>query len=126
MTIQKFKTKELSVDETLGADQPQPSVITTNLILEAPSTASPGETITLKGYLKILFYDINGPDGKPDGKVDIRDLTTVAWAFGSFPGYPTWNPIADLNGDDKVNIRDIALMASVFGVDARNKTIVQN
>jgi len=60
-------------------------------------------------------YDING-----DGKVDIRDVATVAKAYGSYPGAPNWNPQADITGpaevpDGKVDIRDVALVAKHFG-----------
>ena len=36
-------------------------------------------------------------------------------AFGSFPGHERWNPIADLTGDDQVDIKDIAIVARAFG-----------
>lgn len=60
-------------------------------------------------------YDING-----DGKVDIKDIAIVAKAYGSEPGDPNWNPIADITGptgepDGKVDVRDIALVAKHFG-----------
>jgi len=71
-----------------------------------------------------LLGDITGPDGEPDSKVDIRDVATVAKAFGSYPSHPLWNPICDLTGpeyltpDDQVDIRDIALVAKNFGESA--------
>ncbi len=71
-----------------------------------------------------LLGDITGPDGEPDCKVDIRDVATVAKAFGSNSSHPLWNPICDLTGpeyltpDDKVDIRDIALIAKNFGETA--------
>jgi len=58
----------------------------------------------------ILMGDINN-----DGKVDILDLAIVAKAFGSYPGYPNWNPIADVNGDLTVDITDLALVAVHYG-----------
>ena len=63
----------------------------------------------------ILIGDITGPEGEPDGKVDIRDVTLVAYSFGSYPGDPRWNPIADLYPDNKINIRDIAIVAYNYG-----------
>lgn len=50
-----------------------------------------------------------------DFKVDIRDVFTVAKAFGSELGHPRWNIVADINGDRIVNIRDIYLIAKDFG-----------
>lgn len=63
------------------------------------------------GYVKIkILGDING-----DGKVDIRDVSVVASAFGSFPNHSRWNSDADLNKDGLVNIRDIAMVCANFG-----------
>jgi len=64
--------------------------------------------LTLKG-------DING-----DRKIDMRDIYTVAKAYGSYPGHPRWNPLADLTGPDgisdgKVDMRDIYAVAKEFG-----------
>lgn len=63
---------------------------------------------------KLWFYatliDLNC-----DGKVDIKDIATVAIAFGSFPGHPRWNPTADLNSDAKIDMMDIATVAINFG-----------
>jgi len=68
----------------------------------------------------ILTGDVTGPDGIPDGKVDIRDVAFVAAHFGTQEGDPNWDPKADLTGpentpDGKVDIRDIALVASHYG-----------
>ena len=57
-----------------------------------------------------LSADING-----DGKVDIRDITVVAMAFGSEPGDENWNQVADLNNDEIIDIRDITIVAMEFG-----------
>jgi len=64
--------------------------------------------LTLKG-------DING-----DRKIDMRDIYTVAKAFGTHPGDPRWNPLADLTGPDgipdgEVDMRDIYEVAKKFG-----------
>lgn len=57
-----------------------------------------------------LVGDVNG-----DFKVDMRDVSIVAAAFGSTLDSPKWNPDADVNGDGKVDLRDIALVAKNFG-----------
>lgn len=63
------------------------------------------------GYFNNLpSYDINR-----DGKIDILDLATVAYAFGSYPGHPRWIPDADVNEDEKVDVKDLAIVASHFG-----------
>lgn len=63
----------------------------------------------------ILRGDITGPDGYPDGKCDIRDVARVAQAYGSYPGYPNWDPAADLNDDGQVDIRDVAIVSKDYG-----------
>jgi hypothetical protein len=50
-----------------------------------------------------------------DGKVDIKDVAIAAVAFGSYPGHPRWNPIADQNEDATIDVKDIALIAKDFG-----------
>jgi len=65
------------------------------------------------------MIEIKGPyipgDLNHDGKVNIRDISIVARAFGSYPGHLRWNPSADINNDNKVNIRDLAIIARNFG-----------
>jgi PKD repeat protein len=65
-------------------------------------------------------YDITGPGGVPDGKIDIRDITLVAVNFGKT--VPPADPRADVTGpsgapDGKVDIRDVTAVARVFGQD---------
>lgn len=50
-----------------------------------------------------------------DGKVGIKDLFTVASAFGSSSGDPRWEMEADLDGDGYVGIKDIFRVAQDFG-----------
>lgn len=52
-----------------------------------------------------------------DGKVDGRDITIVARAFGTHfgDGSGRWNPLADVNDDGKVDGRDITSVAKLFG-----------
>jgi hypothetical protein len=63
----------------------------------------------------ILRGDITGFEGVPDGKCDILDVATVAAAFGSYPGHPRWNPIADLDDNGKVEILDVAMVTVDYG-----------
>jgi nitroreductase len=59
--------------------------------------------------------DITGPNGYPDGKVDMRDISYVARRFMCKPGDSLWDSKADLNGDSKIDMRDIAIGAKYFG-----------
>jgi len=76
-----------------------------------PGEANLDDNVYVAGLVKIKFMgDING-----DERVDIRDITIVAMAFGSKLGDERWNQIADLNIDDVIDIRDITLTAINFG-----------
>ncbi len=57
-----------------------------------------------------LMGDTNG-----DCRVDLGDLVTVAFAYGSVPGSNNWNPSADLNRDNIVNTMDLVLLATNYG-----------
>jgi hypothetical protein len=80
-------------------------------------------------------YDCPG-DITFDGRVDMKDIAIVARKFGvecyepwCEPGYSCygdysgcwgvklnkWDPITDLNGDGKIDIRDIVIMAMNYG-----------
>jgi hypothetical protein len=62
------------------------------------------------GKIKIrVFGDVNG-----DGEVSIDDIFATAYAFGSTPTHPRWNPYADVNRDEYVGIDDIFLVARSF------------
>jgi hypothetical protein len=53
-----------------------------------------------------------------NGRVEIRDFSVIALAYGSSPGSSAWNPDADVNGDGRVDIMDLALAAKNFGKTA--------
>lgn len=84
--------------------------ITAIAYIEKPDS-NPSDNMHRVVKVKVrILGDING-----DNKVDIRDVSTVAIAFGSYPEMPKWNPDADINFDGKVDIRDVVLVASNFG-----------
>ena len=68
-----------------------------------------------------IVGDITGPNGWPDGKVDVRDISYVAKCFGTRPSSTLWDPNADITGptpgvpDGKIDIKDISLIAKNFG-----------
>jgi hypothetical protein len=85
--------------------------------------------------VKVYTFTCTG-DLNEDLKVNIKDITIPARAWGTYcsedtcsPFYscyldysgcsyhPRWNPIADTNFDHKVNIWDVATVARVFGKD---------
>ena len=64
-------------------------------------------------------YDITGPNGWPDGRVDITDVAMVAKCFGQ--KVPPAPANCDVSGptvgvpEGKIDISDVALVAKHFG-----------
>ncbi len=56
-----------------------------------------------------LFGDYN-----LDGRVNILDAASLAFAYGSTPGTATWTPHADIDGNGVVNILDAAILAANY------------
>ena len=54
-----------------------------------------------------------------DGIVDGADLAVIKAAFGTtlWSGDPAWNPEADLNEDNRVNVKDLAIAGRSYGWD---------
>jgi len=92
-------------------------VVHGNYLIRASATTLPDEAnvennvmiSSLKVRVKMLG-DVNG-----DNKVDIRDISMAASAFGSYPNSLRWIPQADVNKDNRIDIIDIALIAINFG-----------
>lgn len=56
------------------------------------------------------FGDVNF-----DGRTDMQDVMLVVQGFNSFPGGNRWNPDADLDGNGRVDLRDIGIVLVHFG-----------
>jgi hypothetical protein len=54
--------------------------------------------------------DLNG-----DFKVNLEDLVLLAQAYGSKPGYPNWNPNADIDNSGVVGLSDLVILALHYG-----------
>lgn len=67
------------------------------------------------GNIENMNVTLVGPDINGDGTVGMKDIAIAAKSFGSYPGHPRWNPIADINLDGRVDLQDIALVARMFG-----------
>jgi len=100
-----------------------------------------GESVTSNLYT-IWKEILPTEDLDANGRVEIKDLSVAAKAYGSYfvgrlppmypptpstPGYPnppwgtytaTWDSRADVNQDMKVDIKDLAKMAKLFGYQA--------
>jgi hypothetical protein len=86
------------------------------------STLATGEPMKAAPYNPVnctvrvtMTGDITGPNGVPDNKVDIKDISFVARRFGTIPSSTLWDPNADINNDGKVDIKDISDVARHFG-----------
>jgi parallel beta-helix repeat protein len=94
---------------TKGAPYNRNDTITA--VATVPVDNYPADNTLTGGPITVrILGDING-----DGKVDGRDISIAAKAFGTRPGDSRWNPDADINGDGKVDGRDITLIARNFG-----------
>jgi hypothetical protein len=95
-----------------------------------PSIGSGTKTYTLKVYTTITediagstYYDDIGFGTytykselpTPDIKVDLKDVYAAGKAFGSFPGHPKWNSVADINKDYKIDLKDYYAICKKFG-----------
>jgi ABC-type transport system substrate-binding protein len=85
-----------------------------------------GFTTTYKEFIVVtLRTDIGGLFWKPcdepayqpiaDIKVDMMDVYAAAYAYGSYPGHPRWNPSCDVNNDLKVDMLDYYRICAAYG-----------
>jgi parallel beta-helix repeat protein len=61
------------------------------------------------------FGFVPKPDVNGDGVVNNNDITVVAGAFPSEPGDSKWNPLADMDMNEIINILDVAKVAKQHG-----------
>jgi hypothetical protein len=75
-----------------------------------PSDINTTNNAYVDGTIEIrIFGDVDGNE-----KVNIQDIVAAARAFGSSPGKQRWNPYADVNDDNIVNIKDMLFVAKNF------------
>jgi minor extracellular serine protease Vpr len=87
-----------------------------NYTVSAVADIVSGETNTANNNFTdgVVTVAIAG-DVNADGKVDMKDISIVAKAFGTMPGDGRWNANADVNNDGKVDMKDISAVAKNFG-----------
>jgi len=54
-------------------------------------------------------------DVNKDTRVNAKDLSQLATAYGSTPEKPKWNPSSDLNSDDTVDVSDLIGLGKNYG-----------
>lgn len=104
--------------DTIGLPINQNFTLTS--VATVPLDYNPADNVMAIGLITVrMLGDLNG-----DGKVDIKDISLAAKAFGSYgpnfkyqgsPASPTWNSDCDINGDNKVDIKDLSMLARTFG-----------
>jgi len=72
---------------------------------------------TISTTVEVQNKTIKAYDFDDNGVIDMRDIRRVAKAFGSQPGDLNWDPVVDVNGDNKIDMRDIRAVAKNFGKD---------
>jgi hypothetical protein len=51
------------------------------------------------------------------GKINLEDIIVAANAFGATPGDPDWDPLADFDGNDLIDIYDLVFIAIRYGTE---------
>lgn len=110
----------VSLDRSITA-LPMMYVNTSDLIIRTYSDPA-GENLTGefaldgKGQL-VPIAPVSQADCDLNGRVNLRDLTLLALAYGSTSANVEgrWNLQCDLNGDDQVTLMDLVLLARYYG-----------
>jgi len=101
--------------------KPQPVGSACDLILFNTKLGDPQANaithFTANGYYSMVLPTLRG-DLNGDGKVDIFDALILAMAFGTSPGQPNWNSVADIKQDDTIDILDAIILSNNFGKTA--------
>jgi PKD repeat protein len=76
-----------------------------------PSERDTADNTYIDGWVLVTIPgDVDG-----NGKVSMRDIGLICKAYGSYPGYPTWDPNMDVNGDGKVDMKDLGYACIYYG-----------
>jgi hypothetical protein len=59
--------------------------------------------------------DVTGLNGKPDGLVNVRDIAYPILLYRTTPESSSWDPVADVNVDGIIDMRDIGTVVLDFG-----------
>jgi len=111
-TVFFSKTFSVSVRANLAGD--------TKFLLVAPvPPAALAVELNANGNTSATTGLVSGnPDVRNQGSVNIIDIATAAVFFGSTLGSPGYGVSLDLNRDGVINILDLALMVSDYGLPA--------
>jgi len=82
--------------------------------LSNPTPESIDHTVA-DGFVTVSQVTVS-PDVNGDGVVNALDTRLAGQSLGSYPGHPRWNPVADLNLDNLIDIFDLVLISKNFGL----------
>ena len=89
-----------------------------NYTISAYAEPVPGETNTANNSFTspttVMVTGMPGDLMSPFGVVDMKDIAYVAKHFATDPSKPNWDPKADINGDGKVDMKDVGIVAIAF------------
>ena len=83
-------------------------------LVDPNATPIPQSEYTVENGLVAVDGAGAGGDINGDGEINLQDIALAAMAFGSSPGHPRWDPVADLNKDGVVDIRDLVAIAVLW------------
>jgi minor extracellular serine protease Vpr len=86
-----------------------------NAIMWSSTTTTTVMTTTTLSTTTIISSDCPG-DLTNDREVNVLDLIIPGSAFGSTPEDPNWNPVADTDGSNKIDILDLIYVGKNLGI----------
>jgi hypothetical protein len=93
------------------------SIICSPVVLFPPATDV--QVTIIEITVPLMIGDVTGPDGQPDGKVDMRDIGSIAYYFGqTVPPAPAKYDITGSTPgvpDGKIDMRDIGTACFHYG-----------
>ncbi len=124
-----FAAVPFTINEQPQSTPYQESLIQDSYVIEMPEThgeynwahwLEDGDTNRTKVVIVNTSITLTGVfchfcDLDKNGCVNMKDIAVAASAFGSDPNHPRWNPNADINRDNKVDLMDIGNTARNFG-----------
>lgn len=87
-----------------------------NYTISAYVTPVPAEINTTDNLLTDGWVYIGIPgDVDANNFVDVMDLLAIAFAYGSTPGHPKYNPNYDIDGNNFIDVMDLLITAMNYG-----------
>jgi hypothetical protein len=84
-------------------------------VLRSNVSLCPGEEDIDDNFCEVSLIVKFREDVNIDGAVDIEDIFLAALALGATPDQPRWNPYADMDRNNVIEITDLNLIAENFG-----------